>query len=487
MSTDKLTLPTLPDHERALIAGAMLLDSYAVVTGIIVADDFSDYRNQLIWSAIEACAAADRPMDMINVRQRLVDRGHLDAAGGDDYLLDIWENAAGPGNAEKYARDIAVRATVRRFVDTLRRCTADAYVGDIDPDAYLAASERAILGAIGDDRTLSGPKHITHFIAEMAQEIQAHSANQKRGVTGLPTGVYDLDRWITGMHPGEVLVVAGRSGMGKSAFMTAMMLAADKSMIDRRTGERDGIVVVFSMEMQGSMVAARAVAGDGGVNLKNMRSSSLTVDERETMNRAAGRVANMAIYVDETPALSIQQISARLRKLSRKHRIALVIVDYLQLMSSAPRESREQAVAESSRGIKRLSKELKCPFVALAQLNRKCEERPSKRPMLSDLRESGSIEQDADVVLLLYRRGYYAALMAEEEKQAKAQAKQYQHRYGRAASDDDAIVPGEDDGMTEIIVAKQRNGPTGVVRCRFEPTSVMFVNIERDYGDDDAF
>lgn len=475
MSAD-LSLPTLPAHERALIAGAMVVDSYSLVTGMIASGDFSDPRHRLIWSAIEACAAADRPMDMINVRQKLSDRGQLDAAGGDEYLLDLWENAAGPGNAEKYARDIAIRATMRRFVGVLRQCTANAYVGDVDPATYLADCERAILEAAGDNRASDGPQHISHFVGEMAREMAAHAKNQKSGVTGLTTGIAALDRWTTGMHPGEVIIVAGRSGMGKSAFMTAMMLGADRAITNRATNEREGVIVVFSMEMQGAMVAARAVAGDAMIDLKSMRSGTQNMNERSEMMRSVERVADMAIYVDESPALSIQDVSARLRKLSRKNKIALVVVDYLQLMNGSTRESRELAIAESSRGLKRLAKEMVCPVVALAQLNREVEKRPDRRPQLSDLRESGSIEQDADVVLMLFRQGYYTALDAKNE----ASGAKPPMRRGAAFQP----VPMVDDGVTDIIVAKQRNGPPGVVKCKFEPHAAMFVNLERDYDDD---
>ncbi len=456
--------PQSLEQERALL-GCVLLDSatYGLVEGIVRDEDFYAPTNSAIWRAFASLHATHRPIDQITLRTELANSRRLEAVGGDEYLLSLTDTLPTASSAESYARTVAELASRRRLIAACIEAAEVGYDTEVAAKDFFESTERSVLGAIRDSTTGAGLVHISVPLRTAFERMHRIASSGGAGVTGLPTGITGLDRMTTGMHPGDLIVVAGRPGMGKSSFMTDLILTAGTLAMDTRD-----LVATFSLEMQSEMVASRLAVADANVDLRAMRAAQLDANSMGSLVRSVEHVHGLPIYVDETPSLSIAAIRSRARRLRARGPLSLIVVDYLQLMG-APRKGmqREEVISESSRGLKELGKELGCPVVALSQLNREVEKRPDKRPQLSDLRESGAIEQDADGVWLLFRKGYYAAQAAKNKPDPRA-----------PRSD---IEPGVDDGITEIIVAKQRNGPGGVVTCLFRETSAHFVNLERDY------
>jgi replicative DNA helicase len=330
---------------------------------------------------------------------------------------------------------------------------ANGYDASTETADYLDRTQAAVFEAAREVDGRSGPQRFAALIPDVVEDIQA--AKSAGGITGLPTGLRKLDLMTTGFHPGEFIVIAGRPGMGKTAVATCAAVYASVEL--RRPS------LIFSLEMPSKQIVARALATYGKIDLKRMRSGGLVRDDAAKLIGAADALSRAPIIVDDTPAITLMQLRARARRVRAKEGdLAVVVVDYIQLMRSGMgRESREIEVGDISRGLKVLSKELECPVVALAQLNRECEKRQDKRPMLSDLRESGAIEQDADAVVFVYRDEVY-----------------------------DKNSP--DRGIAELILSKQRNGATGTARVRFWGEWTRFDNLAEDdwdsggnpYGDD---
>lgn len=466
MSPTMRVPPHSLEQERALIA-CVLLDSatYSLVEGVVQSEDFYSEAHTEIWRACGLLAAARQPIDTVTLRSQLDAWGRLAHVGGDEFLLSLTDSIPLVDHAEAYARKVAELASRRRLILVAHQIASQGYDGSIGSREYFEAAESAVLGAVREGASGTGLVHIAEPLRETFERMQRLAAGAGKDAVGLSTSITDLDRMTTGMHSGDLVIVAGRPGMGKSAFMSDLILSAGHHA--QRSGE---LVAAFSLEMQSEMVASRLLAVDAEVDLRDMRAARLTADGMSNLVRSADRLYRMPIWVDQTPGLSISAVRSRARRLRARGKLALIVVDYVQLMGATKRGmSREETISESTRGLKELAKEMGCPVVALSQLNRECERRPDKRPQLSDLRESGSIEQDADHVWLLFRRGYYAAQAAKNKPDPRA-----------PKSD---IEPGVDDGVTEIIVAKQRNGPAGVVRCLFREASAHFVNLERDYDE----
>lgn len=454
--------PNLPNHEASLLAAAMIDPSvYRLVEGIVHATDFYSPANQTIWRAFDSLAMAAQPIDQITVREQLIKHGTLHEAGGDEYLLGLFDKVPAITSAEHYAAQIAKLGSVRRLMSVLNTQLASAYQVDLNPDQFIEETEDAVIKAIAATSVGDGPQHISRALSEVAAQIQ-RAAAAGGATVGVPTGIHALDDATTGLQPGELYVVAARPAQGKSSLMTTIMMSSASR----------GIVPVFSLEMQAAMVAMRAVAAEANTNIKTMRAAKMSKDDWSDFNRAMIKLSDLPIYIDDTPAISLAQIRSRCRRLAARGKLSSIVIDYVQLMRAADhRMSREQQVGDMTRGLKELSKELGVPVVALAQLNRECEKRPDKRPQVSDLRESGSIEQDADAIFLLYRPGYYAA-QASKDVQKDFKGRDIKpHDFGVDPSD----------GTTEIIIGKQRNGPECVIKAMFRAESASFVNIERRY------
>lgn len=472
----------VPPHdlgaEKGLLGSVFLEPSvFGLVDGSVAPEDFYTQAHATTWRAMRSLSIRREPIDTITVPAELERMKLLEAVGGHEWILSLTETLATWRNAEAYALSIAKCASRRRIIAMCHDVAAQGYDTEVGHDAFLDSASADLAKAFASASTGRELVHISAAIGDVVTKIQHIAANGGKGVTGLPSGLADLDVLTTGMHPGELHIVAGRPGMGKSGFATNLLLSAGAS-----AALDGGSVATFSLEMPRTDLAMRLLAADGNLNVKLVRSARLSRDAMAEFVQACGRVSDMPIYECDDAGLTIGSIrSLALRQHARKP-VRLVVVDYLQLMESMERGmSRENAIADASRGLKRLAKELGCPVVALAQLNRKCEDRPDKRPVKSDLRDSGSIEQDADTICLLYRRGYYAALAAKDSGRPQ--------KRGRFEPESE-IAAGEDDGVTEIIVDKNRHGECRSVKVMFRAESIYFASLERDYpshwSDDDA-
>lgn len=444
------------DHELALLALVLVeRDAFGIAKGIVRSEDFYAPAAVELWTTCGRLHARGEPIDQLTVRAELVRTGRLEAVGGDAYLLSIPDRAIDPDGAEQYARRIRDHARHRRLLRTCAELQARGYDQELTYAEYRAEVERT-LRSVTTDEADGEPLHIRDVLADVIEHAQETS---RMGCQpGRSTGLRALDEHIHGWAPGRLYVVAGRPGMGKSALVTSTVTST----------KPDEPTLAFSLEMPNRENAQRAIAAEIGMELRDLMGAKLSRDDWSDIARACDRLGSLPVYVDERTR-TLDQIVAKARRFKLRHgKVGAIVVDYLQLIHGDRRLPREQQISECTRELKALAKELDCPVIVLSQLNRECENRPDKRPRISDLRESGAIEQDADAILLLYRRGYYAAQAASDEKKG---------RRSKWEPESD-IAPGADDGVTEIIVGKMRGGPTGVVRCLFQGKSARFVDLD---------
>jgi replicative DNA helicase len=439
--------------ERAVLGGILLENAALnVVTELpLRAQDFYKDAHGLVFEAMLELFAEGNPVDTVTLRERLVTSGKLQRAGGDEYLLALTDTIPTVANIEAHGKIVQEKAVVRRVIHACHETAARGY-GDYGPmEEFLDEAERAVF-EVAKERLRSKYEHINDVVMRTFEEI-TKAAERKEHITGLPTGFKLLDWYTAGMHPGDLVICAGRPGMGKTAFALNVALNACRA--------RQAPVVVFSLEMPKEQLARRLLCSEAGVDGNRLRSGRLTRDDWAPLTRAAGELSELPIWMDDTPGLSMMELRAKARRLKSEKGLELIVVDYLQLMRSGTRnESREQEISEISRSLKGLAKELSLPVMALSQLNRGVETRGTKdkRPQLSDLRESGAIEQDADTILFIYRDEVYNPESTEK-------------------------------GIAEVIIGKQRAGPTGTVRCMFRREYTRFENLEeqREGGGGEPF
>jgi len=425
------------------VLGSMLLskDAIADVVEVLRAGDFYRPAHQLVYDVVLDLYGKGEPADPVTVAAELTRRGELGRAGGAAYLYTLTSGVPIAANAAYYARIVAEQAVLRRLVEAGTRIVQLGYgsangqglaVDDVVDRAQQAVYE------VTERRTSEDYVALERLLQGTLDEIEAIS-NHDGTMTGVPTGFADLDQLTNGLHPGQMVVVAARPAVGKST------LALDFA---RSCSIRHGMAsVIFSLEMSRSEITMRLLSAEARVPLQHMRSGTMSDDDWGRLARRMGEVASAPLFVDDSPNMTMMEIRAKARRLRQRHDLRLVIVDYLQLMSSPKRvESRQQEVSELSRGLKLLAKELEVPVVAVSQLNRGPEQRTDRKPQLSDLRESGSIEQDADAVVLLYREDMF------EKESPRA-------------------------GEADLIVAKHRNGPTGTVTVAFQGHYSRFVDM----------
>ncbi|MDX2146392.1 MAG: replicative DNA helicase [Planctomycetota bacterium] len=459
----------LPPHsmeaEKALL-GSMILDPRVIGDAMAIVRSPSDFYHaghaEIFRTILEVY---DRQhmgeLDLVPVNERLRDRGVLDQIGGSQYLVELAESVPVATHAVHYAKIVSEKARLRRLIDAAGKMIYDSYhLGDMGPEAtkeVLETAEKAIF-EIAHQGEINEPEVLSILIKREMDRIDARQ-NSGSAISGIATGYYELDRMLSGLQPGEMLILAARPSMGKTAL--ALNLAENVAM-----GEGSGVrgggtptpVAVFSLEMSKASVTMRLLSGRASVSGHKLRGGSIDDDSYERLFDAYKQLASAPLFIDDSAGLTIMQLRARARRLKSKHDIKLIVVDYLQLLTApGSRESRQIEVSEISRGIKALARDLEVPIVCLSQLNRASEQREGNRPRMSDLRESGSIEQDADVIMLLHREEYY-------------------HLQTPGWRDD----PENQDklGIAEIIIAKQRNGPTGVVKLRFDADLTRFFNYD---------
>lgn len=416
--------------ERALI-GSVLLDNdiLDVVATVVESHDFYSEVHQCVWNAVTTLAAAGSPVDTITLRDHLVRHRRLQSVGGDEYLLSLTDTIPNVTSAEAYAKLICGYARVRAVIAAAHEIASAGYGQLDDVEEFIHQAEGTIYSAATPRSDASLGEGLGELVHAVHREmLAAKDSGQK--LMGITTGIPQLDELTTGYQPGELYIVGARPGMGKSAYLGGSVQRAAMA------GEP---CVVFSCEMPRKQWAQRALGSQARVDIKRIRTAQMNAQDWWSIEGAVADLSKLPIWIDDTPAISLMAVGSKLRRL-RKHfgRIGLVGIDYLQLMRADGRAgNREQEISQISQGLKALAKQLEVPIVALAQLNRGLEARQDKRPMLSDLRESGAIEQDADTIMFIYRDEYYYPKKQETE------------------------------GIAEFIVGKQRSGPCGTVKTRF--------------------
>ncbi|MEE8410836.1 MAG: replicative DNA helicase [Myxococcota bacterium] len=433
--------PQDTDAERSVL-GAMLLDRQAMLEAIEVLDQDDFYRpaHAKIFEAITNLFERNEPVDEVTVAAELKTLGHLESVGGRAGLSLITESVPTAANAVHYSRIVRSRALTRRLISASTMIATSGYEASADIEMLLDDAEAKIF-EITRDREHKGFVPIKEVVKDAFKRIEK-LYERKESITGIGTGFVDLDRITSGLQPSDLIIVAGRPSMGKTAL--ALNIAQNAAIRHQQP------VAVFSLEMSKDQLVTRMLCSEGRIDGHRLRGGFLKESDWPRLARAAGSLAEAPIYIDDTGALSILEMRAKARRLQAEKGLALIIVDYLQLMRGrAGSDGREREISEISRGLKALAKELAVPVMALSQLNRALEQRTDKRPMLSDLRESGAIEQDADVICFVYRDEYYNP-------------------------------ESEDKGLTELIIGKQRNGPTGTVMLKFFSEFVRFENLARE-------
>ncbi|MET8958246.1 replicative DNA helicase [Streptomyces sp. NPDC004074] len=427
------------DAEQSVLGGMLLSkDAIADVVELLKGHDFYRPAHETIYQAILDLYAKAEPADPITVAAELTKRGEITKVGGAPYLHTLVQTVPTAANAEYYAQIVHERAVLRRLVEAGTRITQMGYAADGDIDEIVNSAQAEIF-AVTEQRTAEDYLPLSEIMEGALDEIEAIGSRSGE-MTGVPTGFTDLDQLTNGLHPGQMIIVAARPAMGKSTL--ALDFARTASIKHNLPS------VIFSLEMGRNEIAMRLLSAEARVALHHMRSGTMTDEDWTRLARRMPDVSAAPLYIDDSPNLSMMEIRAKCRRLKQRNDLKLVVIDYLQLMQSGSKrsESRQQEVSEMSRNLKLLAKELELPVIALSQLNRGPEQRTDKKPMVSDLRESGSIEQDADMVILLHREDAY------EKESPRA-------------------------GEADIIVGKHRNGPTATITVAFQGHYSRFVDM----------
>lgn len=440
------------DAEQAVL-GAIFLDSDRLVEvkEFLGADDFYKNAHKVIFRVMEKLLDQRDAIDVLTVRSQLENQGDLESIGGMAYIAELAAATPTAANAAYYAKIVSEKSLLRQLINKLTSSIEKAYEQEFPADEILADAEKGLID-VQQGRNTSGFRKISEVINITLDDIEKH-AQQKSTVTGLATGYIELDRMTTGLHDEELIIIAARPAVGKTAF--ALNIAQNIGT------KQDKAVAIFSLEMGAESLVNRMIAKEGRIESQHLRTGQLTDEEWNSLFIATGALSKSEIYIDDTPGIKITEIRARSRKLAQETgNLGLILIDYLQLISGTGRENRQQEVSEISRQLKILAKELHVPVIALSQLSRGVEQRQDKRPVLSDIRESGSIEQDADIVAFLYRDDYYERADGEED--------------GEEVYADNSV---------EVIIEKNRSGSRGTVKLAFIKEYSSFDNIDVHYSE----
>ena len=445
-----MELGKVPPHdleaEQAII-GSMLTDKDAVISAIEVLkeDDFYREDNKAIYSAILNLYNRAEPIDIITVKAELESMGKFEKVGGLEYLAELPEKVPTTANAMKYIKIVEEKSTLRRLIKTANEIIELGYSPTEDVEDIMEGAEKKIFN-IMQDKSQKSYTPIKDALVESFTKLE-ELYNRKQHITGVPSGFTELDYRTAGFHGSELILIAARPAMGKTAF--ALNIAANAAL------KGNTAVAVFSLEMSKEQLVNRILCSESMVDSNKVRTGKLEEDDWTKLAGTIGPLSEAEIYIDDTPGINIMEIRAKCRKLKLEKNIGMVVIDYLQLIQGSGNRrsgSREQEISEISRSLKILAKELDVPVIALSQLSRAAEQRPDHRPMLSDLRESGAIEQDADIVMFLYRDDYY-----NQDSEKK--------------------------DIAEVIIAKHRGGSTGTVELLWLCSYTKFVNLERRFDD----
>ena len=401
-------MPFSREAEQSVI-GAMLLDMQCIpdVMGLCKADDFYIERHKELYLAIVDLYNMGKPIDIVTIKDQLTLRGSFDAVGGLSFVMETMNIVPTTRNAKHYAEIVSQKSILRQLIKMAEGVSEQCYRGDEEIEAIIGQTEQRIID-ISQGQNSGGPVHIKTYLGQSVDVIATLSDNAE-DVTGIPTGFIDIDKRTAGLHGSELILIAARPGMGKTSF--ALNIAQNAAIQNGTT------VAIFNLEMPGIQLANRMLSSEAMVKAGDLKKGNIRDEEWEKIGEAVDVLSRANIYIDDTSAITVSEICSRCRKLKLEKNLGMVVIDYIQLISSKGGDgNRQQEVAEISRSLKVLSKELNIPVIALSQLNRSVEKRDVKEPALSDLRESGSIEQDADMVMFLYREGYYNEEAEEPNK-----------------------------------------------------------------------
>ncbi|SBS25011.1 Replicative DNA helicase [Marinomonas aquimarina] len=440
------------EAERSVIGGLMLdPQAWEKVSEVVMADDFYRPEHRAIFSVIARLADDTEPADVVTISERLDKRGELEEIGGIAYLIEMVEATPSAANIASYAEIVRERSILRRLISTTNDINSRAFHPEgMSASEIVEDAERRIFQLSGDGEKKGGPRVASEILSKTVDKID-ELYHQEGSITGLSTGFTDLDGMTSGLQPSDLIIVAGRPSMGKTTF--AMNLVENATMISELP------VVVFSLEMPAEQLMMRMLSSLGRIDQTRMRSGQLIQEDWDKLMSAVKMLKDRKLFIDDTAGISPTEMRSRTRRIAREHGgVALIMVDYLQLMQiPGYSEGRTNEISEISRSLKAIAKEMNCPVIALSQLNRSLEQRPNKRPVNSDLRESGAIEQDADVISFVYRDEVY-----HEDTPHK--------------------------GIAEIIIGKQRNGPIGTCRLAFIGKFTRFEDLApdayRDFDDE---
>ena len=443
-----MELAKIPPHDidaEQAVLGSMLTDREAVNAAIEVLKEEAFYRedNRAIYQAIVNLYNKSEPIDIITLKDELESMGKFEQVGGFDYLASLPDKVPTTANVQKYIKIVEEKSILRNLIKTANEIIELGYDPAEDVEDIMDGAEKRIFDLM-QSKNQKGYTPIKDVLVESFTKLE-ELYNRKQHITGVPTGFAELDYKTAGLHGSELILIAARPAMGKTAF--ALNLATNAAL------RGNAPVAIFSLEMSKDQLVNRILCSEAMVDSNKVRTGKLGEDDWVKLAGAIGPLSEAEIYIDDTPGISVTEIRTKCRKLSIDKGIGLVVIDYLQLVQGSKRAgSREQEIAEISRSLKILAKEINVPVIALSQLSRAVEQRPDHRPMLSDLRESGSIELDADIVMFLYRDDYYNK---ESEKK----------------------------DIAEVIIAKQRGGQTGTVELLWMGQYTKFVNLERRFDD----
>lgn len=436
MSEHERMLPHSLEAEKAVLGAILLNDArFSDACEQINASHFYRKVHRRIFEAMERLAKANQTIDLLTIKEALTAKGHLDDVGGPSYIAALTDVVPSSSNVLQYARIVREKAELRRVIFAGSKMLDSAYDADGQADEILDQAEQALFG-LQTGQSTDGLQPISRYLGGVLDQLEAWS-KAPGAVTGVPSGFLDLDAMTRGFHPSTLVIIAARPAMGKSALVLN---------IAQHVASTNRVVAFFSLEMSEEELALRSVAGEAGIDGHRMQRGRVHASEWGRLSQAIGTLSERQIFIDASPFVTVFDIKARCRRLKLRHGLDLVIVDYTQLMVGHEKhQNRTLEIGAITRGLKALSKDLRVPVIALSQLNRDLERRDNKRPLLSDLRDSGALEQDADVVIFIYRDEVYH----EDTK---------------------------DRGVAELIISKHRNGPIGTVKVGWRAEETRFVN-----------
>lgn len=455
MNNDIMTdnLPPQNIEAEQAVLGAIFLNTDALADAMeyVEADDFYRRAHQILFQAMVDLNNDGEAIDVLTVQNYLTTNNQLDDVGGVAYIAELATSVPTAANAGYYAKIVEEKSMLRRLISTATNIITQANNGDDDVPSLLDSAERQIMD-VSERRNCSGFREIKDVLNETLSDIDRLS-QQSEDITGLPTGYREFDKMTAGLQPDNLIILAARPAVGKTAF--ALNIAQNVAT------STDTSIAIFSLEMSAESLVNRMLCAEGSINANHLRTGQLDEGEWQNLIVAMGALSNTSIFIDDTPGIKMAEIRAKCRRLAKeKGNLGLVVIDYLQLIEGSNKESRQQEVSEISRQLKKLAKELSVPILALSQLSRGVEQRQDKRPVLSDIRESGSIEQDADIVAFLYRDDYYERGESKSEEDG-----------------DDQDSLNQDVGEVELIIEKNRAGARGTVKLLFIKSYNKFSNI----------